>query len=73
MKLNFPVRRSLRYDGNSDTVQYVGEAPFGSSESDPVWRIFRLTYTGGSIALEWAEENDAFSHIWANRASLSYS
>lgn len=72
MKLNPPVRRSLRYDGDSDTVQYIGEAPFGSSESDAIWRIQRLTYTGGSIALEWADGNDLFDNVWANRAALSY-
>ncbi len=73
MKLNPPVRRSLRYDGDSDTVQYIGEAPFGSSENSAVWRIHRLTYTGGSIALEWADGNDYFDNVWADRASLTYS
>ena len=73
MKLNPPVRRSLRYDGDSDSIQYVGEAPVGSNENSAVWRIFRLTYTGGSIALEWADGNDNYDNVWAARAALSYS
>jgi hypothetical protein len=72
-KLALPTRRALRYDGDSASVQYVGEARFGVSESEASWRIFRLTYTGGSISQEWADGNDNFDNIWADRASLSYS
>jgi len=72
-KLAIPIRRALRFDGDSSTTQYIGEATYGASESAAVWRICRLVYTGGSLAMTWADGNDNFDNVWANRASLSYS
>lgn len=71
-KLAPPTRVSLRYDGTSATEQYVGEASFGSSEADAVWRIKKLTYSGSNISITWADGNDNFDNVWSNRASLSY-
>ena len=73
MRLNPPLRKALRYDATSSTVQYVGEAPISSSESSAVWKIFRLTYVGDSITIEWADGDDLFNNVWADRATLSYS
>ena len=73
MRLNPPLRKALRYDADSATVQYVGEAPISSSESSAVWKIYRMTYSGDSITIEWADGDDLFNNVWANRASLSYS
>lgn len=60
---------------NSDTF-YRGEAQTGSNESDPVWRIRRVTMiTVGELvdlSEEWADGEAAFVHKWADRASLNY-
>lgn len=71
-KLAVPVRAVIRFDGDSATVNYIGEAAFGSPTSSAVWRIKRLTLTGDSFVLDWAEGNDNFDNIWDNRASLTY-
>lgn len=72
-RIAVPLLRSLRYDGDSSTTQYVGEAAIGAGTDVACWRIFRLVYTGGSITLTWADGNDEFDNVWDNRASLSYS
>lgn len=72
-KLALPVRVSLRFDGDSPTVNYVGEASFGAVTSSAVWRIKKITYTGDSLSITWANGTDEYNNIWDNRASLSYS
>ena len=72
MRLSPSIRGALVFDGNSSSVQYVGEAATGSSEADPVWRIKRLSYTGGTIKITWADGDDLFDNVWTNRAGLTY-
>lgn len=72
-KLAYPIRSQLVYDGDSTFVNYVGEAAFGVSESAAFWRIKRITYTGSSLKIDWADGNDAFDNIWADRTTLAYS
>jgi hypothetical protein len=72
-KLALPTRKRLELDDASSTVTYVGEAPFGAVASDANWRIFKLTSSGTVLSLTWADGNDNFDNVWANRASLSYS
>ncbi len=72
-KLAIPIRRQVKFDGDSATVQYIGESSFGTATSSPTWRISRLSYVGSSFTLEYADSNDNFDNIWDNRASLSYS
>lgn len=63
-----------RYNQVSDTIAYLGEAAAGSAASSGVWRIQRLTFSaGGDVDVEWAGGSSAFSNVWNNRASLSYS
>ena len=52
-RLATPTRGLLAFDGESSTVNYVGEASFVVSEDAPFWRIKRLTYSGSSIKIEW--------------------
>lgn len=54
---------------------YIGEAIVGSSQSNSVWKIKKLTYDGsGNLAATlFADGNDNFDNIWDDRASLSYS
>jgi hypothetical protein len=72
-KLAIPTRKRLELDDASSTITYVGEAPFGSVASDSNWRIFRMQTSGSVLSITWADGNDEFDNVWANRASLSYS
>ncbi len=71
-KLAYPTRKSIRIDEASTTVTYIGEASFSSSESLPVWRIYKLLTSGTVMSLQWADGNDEFDNVWDDRASLSY-
>lgn len=54
-------------------VTYVGKAIPNSLPSQSVWQIQRLVELGGGdFEAKWAA-NAAFTQIWDNRASLSYS
>lgn len=55
------------------SVIYIGSAPINSIPSDPIWSVKRLSVSGGSIIIDWADGNDLNDNIWDNRASLSYS
>lgn len=52
------------------TLTYIGNAAIGSSEANAVWQIKRLETPG--LTKLWADGNDLFDNIWANRASLGY-
>lgn len=71
-KLAFPINRKVKYDEASSTVSYIGEATFGALDSDPIWRIRRMTLTGNNFVIDWANSNAEFNHVWNDRASLSY-
>ena len=60
-------------DDNTTTVTYVGEAPSGSSESSPVWRIKRLEIVGTVLKITWADGNQFFDNTWSGRTGLTYS
>ena len=67
-----PAILSRRVDTVTDDLMYVGEAPSGASESDAVWRIKRITFSGDDITIVWPQGNASFAFIWANRAALVY-
>jgi hypothetical protein len=67
--------KKILWDGSSATVNYLGESLFASSTLEAVWRIKRLTYSGTNntdITVEYADGNENFDNIWANRTSLTY-
>lgn len=63
---------STRIDDAPAGITYVGFAPVGSSESDPVWQIKKITESGTVTKVEFAEGETTFDKIWNNRASLTY-
>jgi hypothetical protein len=73
MRLDPNVKSTLRLDTASSSVKYLGIAAVGQGESNAAWSIKRLTTTGTVLAIEWADGNDNYDNVWANRASLSYS
>lgn len=62
-----------RTDFIGDHVIYKGEAEPGSSESDAVWRIRKITFIAEDIKEEWADGQGTFNKVWSNRESYSYS
>lgn len=60
----------LRYDEGA-TYTYIGEALPGILNSEPNWRIKRLTNSDNTIL--WSDSSAKFDKIWDNRASYTYS
>lgn len=62
-------------DANGD--KYIGDAPPGSSTSDPVWRIKFIDFDAAGntddITIKWAEGTTVYDKTWDDRASYSYS
>lgn len=62
-----------RVDFVGDTLIYKGEAPVGSLEADPVWRVHRLVIsTDGDVTETWANGDSSYSHVWGDRLSYAY-
>ena len=66
------IEQAFRSDDASSTVSYFGYAPVGSSESSSVWKIKRLTVSGSTSKVEYADGNTNYDNNWSNRASLTY-
>jgi len=56
----------------SASVSYVGKAQAGSLVSEAKWQIQKLDESSGTV-ITWADGDDEFDNIWADRESLSYS
>lgn len=63
---------SVRYDETTCPVCYLGEAEAGSLETDAVWRIAKIDFTGGA-KITYPGGVATFTNRWDQRASLSYS
>mgnify|MGYP003461886069 CR=1 FL=1 len=64
---------SKRIDFISDTELYKGEAPAGSSENSPVWRIRKIVLAiDNDVTETWASGSAGFDKVWANRLALTY-
>jgi hypothetical protein len=62
-----------RVDFISDNIIYKGEAAVGSFDSDPVWRIHRLTLAPDGDMIEmWASGDSSFSYSWSDRLTYPY-
>lgn len=53
-------------------VTYIGQAQPGTAKSAAAWRIKRVTESGAETSVDWAEGSAEFTHIWDDRAALSY-
>lgn len=67
------ARYATRLDQVSSTVLYIGEAESGTLGSVAKWRVKRLTESGTTTVIEWADGNTKNDNIWDNRTGLSYS
>jgi hypothetical protein len=66
---NSPAQAS-RLDDSNDPILYIGKAPVGSDESDPVWQIAKLDTSSGLIKT-WASTAQ-FNQVWNDRTTLTY-
>lgn len=54
-------------------ITYIGSASRGSSTSNPVWQIKKITEAGKDTSIEWADGSDDFDFVWDDRANYIYS
>ncbi len=67
------VPQATIIDEASSTVTYIGKAAIGAATGSASWQIQRLTTSGGTITIAWADGDADYDNVWNNRASLSYS
>jgi len=67
-----PMPYAKRVDAVGESVIYRGEAIPGSADSDPAWRISRITMTGDDLVEQWANATADFVHVWASREAYEY-
>lgn len=60
-------------DDVSSVLSYIGFARPGTADITPAWRIMQISTTGTVTKITWANGSSAYTNIWTNRASLSYS
>lgn len=65
--------KSSRIDDVSSSLTYIGEAAVGANESDPIWRISRITISGTETKIQYANGSTSWNCIWLARASYTYS
>ena len=61
-----------RIDETDGTVIYSAYADIGTVDSDSKWQIKRITFSGATHKIEWADGNNNFDNVWDNRGSLTY-
>ena len=71
--MTFARFTGLRVDQADASTIYVGYATPGALESDPVWRIMRITAVGTEIVIEYTGGTSDYNSVWDDRAILSYS
>jgi hypothetical protein len=63
---------ALRVDVDGTTM-YVGMATCGTVESADNWQIKKVVTTAeGDVSITWADGNDFFDNVWADRVALTY-
>ena len=61
-------------DSTDSSITYVGKA-FVASDGDksrPIWQILKITETGTSTSVTYADGDVKFDNIWNDRETLSY-
>jgi hypothetical protein len=59
-------------DTSHTPLLYAAEAQPGAAQGDPVWRIWRVDISTGSVK-KWANGSATFANKWTERLILSYS
>ena len=64
--------KSTRIDDVSSSLTYIGEAAVGVQDSEPKWRISRITVAGTETRIQYANGNTSWNSVWNDRASYTY-
>ena len=51
---------------------YVGEAATKANTAIAMWRLRKMTYTGGLTEIQWANGTEEYDKIWNDRATYAY-
>lgn len=70
--LSFNYEPVKLVDVVSSTVIYIGTSETSNSESSPIWQIKKIWQDGTVWRFQFPTGDQSFSHVWANRASLTY-
>lgn len=70
--LNVRDEIPTRIDEVSDTMIYMGWGRPGANENSAIWKIKRTYKINTVWYQEYADGNEFFDNIWANRSSLNY-
>lgn len=68
-----PEGVATQLDASAAPIYYIGKAATGAALASPVWSIYKLDNTGGSMSITWANGNDSYVNAWTDRVSLAYS
>lgn len=60
-------------DEASPTITYIGNTKAGIDVNESYWRIIKITFAGAITTIEFADGDDLYDNIWANRAALAFS
>ena len=52
---------------------YIGTAKIGAVTSEAIWQIIKVTVSGNTETITYADGNDDFDNVWDDRATLTYS
>lgn len=64
---------TTKVDVVDSSTTYIGTSQIGTSVSSAGWQIKKITVSGSVTSIAWAGASDAFTNVWDDRASLSYS
>lgn len=67
------MSKTIRIDEVSSSIMYIGEAAIPVAESAAFWRIRKFETTGTVTKMLWADGDENFDNVWADRTTLSYS
>jgi hypothetical protein len=61
-----------RIDDTDESNIYLGWAQYGTSENEPLWKIKKIENNSGVWAQKYADGNEFYDNVWANRINLNY-
>ena len=70
-RLDPSVVGRFEFDGSDSSHLYLGGAAVDALTSDPIWRISKVTVSGSSVSIKYANSGN-YTAVWDNRASYTY-
>ena len=69
-----PRAEEIEYidDKTASNTEYYGWAMIGSDYTDAYWKILRITYSGNTYVVQWADSNSDYDNVIYNYQLLTY-